>query len=251
MHIRGETHPHSEAFTHTHCTRTHMHAHAHINLCGCLSWGVFKQQLKSSVAGSQRDNGSYLEMSCSCKTVIILINYLLGASTHSSAYTQTLAECEHTAGVSVCSEQCCFCAYSFVTPCSQPFLLVWISRHIDPSHLRYSCQVVCDSLSHLLLCCQARGNACLTLWFEFFNYMRCVWFTSVHILQASKLGQHLHSLPCPCVLLFVFFRYAKFLKLIFSQDLLFHHWPLFSLLHHLPRNISSSFFFFISVFLLN
>lgn len=93
-------------------------------------------------------------------------------------------------------------------------------------------------------------NVCCTLWFEFSDHLRCVWFTSLDILLDWKLGQYSHSLPCPCVLLFVFFRYAKFLQQMFSQDLLFPSLISLSLLYLLPLNSSSSFSSYLLFFFL-
>lgn len=104
----------------------------------------------------------------------------------------------------VCSERCAFprSLLRYILNFSRSFeFRVTLIPHVG---LR-SRRVACDSLSHLLLFCQTRGNACLTFWSGSLNYIRCVWFTSADILQASELGQHLHSLPCPSVLFSVLF----------------------------------------------
>lgn len=116
MHRKKTSFP-SAAQTHS------QHMHAHISVCHCLSRGVFKQQLKSPVAGSQCDNGSYLEMSCSCKAVIILINYLLWALTRSCGNTYTVSRSAQPVFPFVLS----VCACYSTAPWSQLFPLVWIS----------------------------------------------------------------------------------------------------------------------------
>lgn len=126
------------------------HMHAHISVCHCLSRGVFKQQLKSPVAGSQCDNGSYLEMSCSCKAVIILINYLLWALTHSCGNTYTVSQSAQPVYPFVLSSAASVPAIPRLLDLNF-FRLFGFRVDLDPSHLLYSCQVVCDSLSHLFL----------------------------------------------------------------------------------------------------
>lgn len=127
-------------------------AHARTHQCVPLSvsGGVFKQQLKSPVAGSQCDNGSYLEMSCSCKAVIILINYLLWALTHSCGNTYTVSRSAQPVYPFVLSSAASVPAIPRLLDLNF-FRLFGFRVDLDPSHLLYSCQVVCDSLSHLFL----------------------------------------------------------------------------------------------------
>lgn len=121
------------------------HMHAHISVCHCLSRGVFKQQPLS-----QCDNGSYLEMSCSCKAVIILINYLLWALTHSCGNTYTVSRSAQPVYPFVLSSAASVPAIPRLLDLNF-FRLFEFRVDLDPSHLLYSCQVVCDSLSHLFL----------------------------------------------------------------------------------------------------
>lgn len=196
------------------------HMHAHISVCHCLSRGVFKQQLKSPVAGSQCDNGSYLEMSCSCKAVIILINYLLWALTHSCGNTYTVSRSAQPVYPFVLSSAASVPAIPRLLDLNF-FRLFGFRVDLDPSHLLYSCQVVCDSLSHLFLFRQTWRGGCMpryTVWI--FNLLKvCVWFTSLDILWASELGQLLHSLPCPHAFAYLE-RERKLPELVFNWHLI-------------------------------
>lgn len=182
--------------------------HAHISVCHCLSRGVFKQQPLS-----QCDNGSYLEMSCSCKAVIILINYLLWALTHSCGNTYTVSRSTQPVYPFVLSSAASVPAIPRLLDLNF-FRLFGFRVDLDPSHLLYSCQVVCDSLSHLFLGCMPR----YTVWI--FNLLKvCVWFTSLDILWASELDQLLHSLPCPHAFAYLE-RERKLPELVFNWYLI-------------------------------
>lgn len=173
-------------------------------------------------------------MSCSCKTVIILIIYLPWASTPTSANTRT--ECEHTAVFALDS------TVSVPDPSLRLFL--WIS--CQPWSLSF------PSIVSVCLCFLVSFSAVLSdLRKRMSHFMFVFFFQGVFDLpNFSKLGQHLHLLPCPCVLFFLFFRYAKYPQLNFKQALFFRPWSFFSLLLHLPLNISSLFSSFPIFFLI-
>lgn len=147
--------------------RARTHTHTHTNLWSFLSLDVFKQELKSSLAGSQCDNGSCQEMSCSCKTVIILIIYLPRASTHSSANTQPVVFALSRA-VSVLLPF----RYTFSTlPLNFTSTLILL---ICFTPVRVSV-ILC-----LISCCSVRLEELRVSLYalNFRTYIRCVWFTS-------------------------------------------------------------------------
>lgn len=169
-------------------------------------------------------------MSCSCKAVIILINYLLRALAHSCGNTHTVSQSAQPVFPFVLSSAASAPAIPRLLDLNF-FRLFGFRVDLDPSHLLYSCQVVCDSLSHLFLFRQTWRGGCMpryTVWI--FNLLKvCVWFTSLDILQVAELGQLLHSLPRPHAFAYLE-RERKPPELVFN-------WHLTSL-SYLPLNIS-------------
>lgn len=131
-------------------------------------------------------------MSRFCKTVIVLINYLLWASSHSHTSTKKTTH-SHISGVLVLT--------LVFPPWSQLFFSSQCWFHFTTLIL-----LICFTRvsSSVILCLifslpPSHSGKCMSHFavFEFSDYFRCVWFTSLDVIcKASNLGQHLHSLPC-------------------------------------------------------